>query len=207
MAYSSLTVHLGGCSSQGRWPSGLMNNSRTEHCPSHFYLHILLNPLLSGPLKYILWVKIATCTALRGFSKVPQAFPCKAGGKFWFTWIKEGPTTFQILPFSGTFPASQLKAVPPAFPIPFWLYFIFLYNIYCFLAGYMSFLLSTISLHENVSGAWMSVSVLCLAISSAPRARPAHKSAQWIFVQGFLSIILYWKPLWMYNMVHESEKE
>lgn len=70
MAYSSHTVHLGGCSSQGPWPSGLTNNSRTEHWPSHFYFHILLNPLPLGPLKYILWVKIATCTNLRGSSSI-----------------------------------------------------------------------------------------------------------------------------------------
>lgn len=74
-------VQLEGYSSRDPWPLEHMNNFRTEHCTTQFYFLILFNPLLSGSCKHVLWIKVATCTTLRGFSKIPQAFPLQSRWK------------------------------------------------------------------------------------------------------------------------------
>lgn len=62
-----------------------MSSSRTRHCTSHLCLHTLCNALLAGPGQHGPGINAATCSALRGFCKIPWAFPGRAGGKFRFT--------------------------------------------------------------------------------------------------------------------------
>lgn len=109
------TVHLGGCSSQGPWPSLLMNNSRTEHCPCYFYLHILLNPLPSGPLKYILWVKIAMCAILGVSPRFPRHFHAKLVENFNSPGSEEGLPPSKYYLSMGLFLHPNLKLLTQHF--------------------------------------------------------------------------------------------
>lgn len=98
---------------------GWMSNSRTERC-IYFYFHILVYychvHLSSGNCG----VNVATCTALRGLSKVPKHLHEKLMENPNLFRSKEDPnSTLQILPFNGSSPMCQFKAACPTFPTPF----------------------------------------------------------------------------------------
>ena len=96
---------------------GLMDGSSAEHCTSHFYFHILFNPLLSGLGKRVLWAKVAPRTTLGGFSEIPKS----SMQSWWKFQIHLHPRSGNLkchLTFSGTSPTSGFKAAPSSFSLP-----------------------------------------------------------------------------------------